>query len=184
MPEQTPHCQGSVEKTVNLSAPIPLSVEHNLAAFSCGEPSLDNWLRQRALKNEALGASRTYVVCAGPNFTDIAGYYSLAVGSIEQQFTPGAIRRNMPQPIPVMLLARLAVERRYAGHGIGTGMLQDALLRTLQAADIAGIRAMLVHALSDRAATFYRARGFVPSPFDPRVLFLGLNFVRNRNMEV
>lgn len=163
---------------------MPLTVEHNLVAFSCGEPSLDSWLCQRALKNEAMGASRTYVVCAGlgsAGEADVVGYYSLAVGSIEHQFTPGAIKRNMPQPIPVMLLARLAVDQHYAGHGIGTGMLQDALLRTLQAADIAGIRAMLVHALSDKAASFYRERGFVPSPFNPLVLFLALDFVRIRN---
>ena len=166
-----------MEKAVNLSAPMPLSVEHNLAAFSCGEPSLDNWLRQRALKNEVMGASRTYMVCEG---NDVVGYYSLAVSSIEYQFTPGAIKRNMPQPIPIMLLARLAVDRSYTGQGIGTGMLQDALLRTLQAADIAGIRAMLVHALNDRAASFYRERGFVFSPFDPLVLFLALDVVRNQ----
>lgn len=169
---------------MNLSAPVPLTAEHNLAAFSCGEPSLDSWLRQRALKNETTGASRTYVVCVdlgSAGAADVVGYYSLAVGSIEHQFTPGAIKRNMPQPIPVMLLARLAVDRRYAGQGIGTGMLQDALLRTLQAADIAGIRAMLVHVLSDKASSFYRERGFVPSPFDLLVLFLALDFVRNRN---
>lgn len=169
---------------MNLSAPMPLTAEHNLAAFSCGEPSLDTWLCQRALKNEVMGASRTYVVCAGRSsagVTDVVGYYSLAVGSIERQFTPGAIKRNMPQPIPVMLLARLAVDQRYAGQGIGTGMLQDALLRTLQAADIAGIRAMLVHALNARAASCYRERGFVTSPFDRFVLFLALDFVKNRN---
>lgn len=158
--------------------PAPLSVEHDLAAFCCGESSLDNWLWQRALKNEAMGASRTYVVCAGPSSIDVAGYYSLAVGSIEHQFTPWVIKRHMPKPLPVMLLARLAVDLRYAGQGIGTGMFQDALLRTLQAADIVGIRAMLVHALNDRAASFYRKRGFVVSPFDPLVHFLALDFVK------
>ncbi|MDD2966067.1 MAG: GNAT family N-acetyltransferase [Desulfovibrionaceae bacterium] len=163
------------------SAPIPLSTGHRLAGFSCGEAVLDSWLCQRALKNEAMGASRTYVVCAGVEATDVVGYYSLAVGSIEHQFTPGGIRRNMPQPIPVMLLARLAVDVRCAGQGIGTGMLQDALLRTLQAADIAGIRALLVHALHDKAAAFYQKQGFVPSPFAPLVLFLSLDFVRKHN---
>ncbi len=160
-----------------LSAPAPLTAAHDSTDFFCGEPSLDDWLRQRAMKNEASGATRTYVVCSG---NDVVGYYSLAVGSIEHQFAPGAIKRNMPRPIPVMILARLAVGRLYAGRNIGTGMLRDALLRTLQAADIAGIRALLVHALNDKAATFYREWGFVASPFDPLVLFLALDHVRNR----
>ena len=163
--------------TIPLSAPAPLTSAHDISDFFCGEPSLDDWLRQRALKNETSGATRTYVVCSGDT---VVGYYSLAVGSIEHQFTPGNIKRNMPQPIPVMILARLAVDRRYAGQDIGTGMLRDALLRTLQAADIAGIRALLVHALNEKAATFYRERGFAASPFDPLVLFLALDHVRNR----
>lgn len=161
--------------TMELSAPAPLTLAHNTALFSCGEPVLDDWLRGRAIKNEASGASRTYVVCCE---NDVVGYYSLAVGSIEHQFAPGNIRRNMPHPIPVMLLTRLAVDRQCAGRNIGTGMLRDALLRTLQAADIAGIRAMLVHALNDKAAAFYGERGFAASPFDPLVLFLALDHVR------
>ena len=163
--------------TIMLSAPAPLTAVHDISDFFCGEPSLDDWLRQRALKNETSGATRTYVVRSG---NDVVGYYSLAVGSIEHQFAPGNIKRNMPRPIPVMILARLAVDRRHAGQSIGTGMLRDALLRTLQAADIAGIRALLVHALNEKAAAFYRERGFAASPFDPLVLFLVLNHVRNR----
>lgn len=126
------------------------------------------------MKNHGSDATRTYVVCFG---NTVVGYYSLAVGSIEHRFVAGSIKRNMPEPIPVMILARLAVDRRYAGQSIGTGMLRDALLRTLQAADIAGIRAMLVHALDEQAASFYRRRGFTASPFDPLVLFLALNHV-------
>ena len=156
-----------------LSAPAPLGTAHDVSGFDCGAASLNNWLRQRALKNETAGATRTYGVCSGGG--EVAGYYSLAVGSIEHQFAPGNIKRNMPQPIPVMILARLAVDRRYAGQNIGTGMVRDALLRTLQAANIAGIRALLVHALNERAATFYRERGFVASPFDPLALFLALS---------
>jgi GNAT superfamily N-acetyltransferase len=162
---------------ITLSAPAPLTATHDISDFFCGESSLDDWLRQRALKNESSGATRTYVVCSG---NDVVGYYSLAVGSIEHQFAPGNIRRNMPRPIPVMILARLAVDRCHAGQNIGTGMLRDALLRTLQAADIAGIRALLVHALNERGATFYRERGFAASPFDPLVFFLALDQVRNQ----
>ena len=161
--------------TVTLSAPVPLTTAHNVSLFSCGEIVLDDWLRHRAVKNESSGATRTYVACSG---NDVAGYYSLAVGSVEHAFTPGNIRRNMPQPIPVMILARLAVDHRHVGQNIGSGMLRDGLLRTLQAADIAGIRTMLVHALHEKAAAFYRARGFAVSPFDRLVLFLGLDHVR------
>ncbi|MDR1241966.1 MAG: GNAT family N-acetyltransferase [Deltaproteobacteria bacterium] len=163
--------------TLALSSPTPLTAAHDISGFSCGEPLLDDWLRQRAMKNEISGVTRSYVVCAG---NAVAGYYSLAVGSIEHRFAPGNIKRNMPRPIPVMVLARLAVDRRYAERNIGTGMLRDALLRTLQAAEIAGIRALLVHALNERAASFYCGRGFVASPFDPRILFLTLDYVRNR----
>jgi GNAT superfamily N-acetyltransferase len=128
------------------------------------------------MKNQDSGATRTYVVCFG---NTVVGYYSLAVGSIERRFAAGSIKRNMPEPIPVMILARLAVDQRHAGRSIGTGMLRDALLRTLQASDIAGIRALLVHALNERAASFYRGRGFTASPFDPLVLFLALDHARN-----
>ena len=165
-------CGKNTVAELKLSAPVPLLAAHDVSLLACGEGSLDDWLRQRALKNEVSGATRTYVVCSG---SEVVGYYSLAVGSIEHQFAPGNIKRNMPQPIPVMTLARLAVDRRYAGKNLGTGMIRDALLRTLQAANIAGIRALLVHALNERAAAFYRERGFVASPFDPLVLFLALS---------
>ena len=158
--------------TVTLYVPEPLTAEHDISVFFCGEASLDDWLRQRAMKNEVYGATRTYVVSSG---YEVVGYYSLAVGSLEHKFAPSNIKRNMPQPIPVMILARLAVDRRYMGQNIGTVMLQDALLRTLQAADIAGIKALLVHALNVKAAAFYRKRGFTVSPFDPLVLLLALD---------
>lgn len=163
--------------TATICAPMPLAATHDVSGFSCGESSLDVWLRRRAMKNESSGATRTYVVCAG---TRVIGYYSLAVGSIEHRFASGPIRRNMPEPIPAMILARLAVDRQYAGQCVGTGLLRDALLRTLQAADIAGIRVLLVHALNERAASFYQRRGFAASPFDPLVLLLALDHVRNR----
>lgn len=163
--------------TGSFSAPTSLTASHDVSSFSCAEPALGDWLRYQAMKNQNSGATRTYVVCLGNR---VVGYYSLAVGSIERRFVAGSIKRNMPEPIPVMILARLAVDSRYAGQCIGTGMLRDALLRTLQAADIAGIRALLVHALTEQAASFYRGRGFTASPFDPLVLFLALKHVRNR----
>lgn len=159
-----------------LSPPEPLTDQHEVSEFSCGEVALDQWLRQRAGQNERSGASRTYVVCDG---TAVVAYYALAVGSIEHRFATGNIRRNMPEPIPVMVLGRLAVDRRYAGRSIGTALVRDALLRTIRVAEQVGIRALLVHALHEAAASFYLRLGFIPSPFDPLVLFLGLNGLKN-----
>jgi len=155
-----------------LNAPDKLRADHDLSLFECGEPSLDNWLRRRALQNEESGASRTYVVCAG---RQVVGYYALAVGAIAHEGAPGRVRRNMPDPVPVMVIGRLAVHKDFQGRKIGPGLLRDAVLRTLQAADIAGIRAILVHAISDRAGQFYEQCGFVASPTDPMTLMITVN---------
>jgi len=160
-----------------ITSPEPLSDKHDLSDFSCGETILDQWLRQRADKNESSGASRTYVVCEG---NIVIAYYSLAVGSIEHRFAPGKIRRNMPEPIPVMVLGRLAVDTRHRGKSIGPALVRDALSRTLRVAEEVGIRALLVHALHERAAGFYKKLGFAHSPFDPLMLFLGLKELRKR----
>ena len=152
-----------------LSPPEKLRAEHDLSEFNCGEPSLDDWLRRRALQNEESGASRTYVVCAGEH---VAGYYALAVGAVAHAEAPGRIRRNMPDPVPVMIIGRLAVHKDYQGRQIGPGLLRDAVLRTLQAAEIAGVRAILVHAISERARKFYEGCGFIPSPMDPMTLMI------------
>ncbi len=162
------------------TSPEPLTDKHDITTFSCGEASLDTWLKGRALKNEQAGASRTYVVCVEGI---VVGYYSLAVGGIEHKFVPSKVKRNMPEPISVMILARLAVDQNYAQKNIGTGLLRDALMRSLQVVDIAGIRALLVHALHDKAASFYVNRGFVVSPFDSRILFLQLTSLA-KNSEI
>lgn len=152
-----------------LSAPEKLRADHDLSGFECGEPSLDDWLRRRALHNEESGASRTYVVCVGKQ---VVGYYALAVGAVAHADAPGKVRRNMPDPVPVMVIGRFAVHQGWQGRGIGPGLLRDAVLRTLQAADIAGIRAMLVHAISERARKFYEQCGFVASPVNPMTLMI------------
>jgi GNAT superfamily N-acetyltransferase len=152
-----------------LRPPENLRADHDLSQFECGEPSLDDWLRRRALPNEQSGASRTYVVCAGPR---VVGYYALAVGAVAHAEAPGRIRRNMPDPVPVMIIGRLAVHKDHQGRQIGPGLLRDAVLRTLQAAEIAGVRAILVHAISERARKFYENCGFVPSPMDPMTLMI------------
>jgi GNAT superfamily N-acetyltransferase len=152
-----------------LSAPEKLRADHDLSEFECGEPSLDDWLRLRALRNEETGASRTYVVCDGQQ---VVGYYFLAVGAVAHAEAPGRVRRNMPDPVPVVIIGRLAVHKHYQGKRIGPGLLRDAVLRTLQAAAIAGVRAILVHAISERARKFYEDCGFIASPMDPLTLMI------------
>ncbi|MGO4886040.1 MAG: GNAT family N-acetyltransferase [Bryobacteraceae bacterium] len=152
-----------------IGPPEKLSAEHDVSEFDSGELMLDSWLRRRALHNEASGASRTYVVCAG---LKVVGYYALSAGAIAHTHAPGQIKRNMPDPIPVVVLGRLAVHKSFHGKGVGTGLLRDALLRTLQAAQIAGVRAILVHALSEAAKRFYEKYGFVASPVDPMTVMI------------
>lgn len=153
----------------DISLPEKLSAKHDMSGFDSGEPVLDEWLRRRALQNEASGASRTYVVCAEKR---VVGYYTLAVGAVAVGEAAGRVRRNMPDPLPVMVLGRLAVDQKYQRRGVGTGLLRDAILRTIQASEIAGIRAILVHALSDAAKAFYMGWGFVASPIDPLTVMI------------
>jgi GNAT superfamily N-acetyltransferase len=155
--------------TGDLSAPEKLRPDHDSSSFDSGVPALDDWLRRRALPNQENGASRTYAVSAGRH---IVGYYALAAGAIAQSDATGRTRRNMPDPVPVMVLGRLAVHRAYQGRGLGRALLRDAILRTMQAADIAGIRAMLVHAISEDARRFYERCGFQPSPVEPMTLMI------------
>tara|TARA_R110002074_G_scaffold18893_7_gene60768 strand:- start:2919 stop:3410 length:492 start_codon:yes stop_codon:yes gene_type:complete len=156
---------------VSLRPPQPLAPEHRVEPVKSGTPALDDWLLRRTLKNEHNGASRTYVVCEGDR---VMGYYSLATGAVTHADAPGHVRRNLPEPVPVMVLGRLAVDRSWQGQGVGRGLLKDALLRTLWAARIAGLRALLVQAIDAEAAAFYRHHGFSPSPMDASVLMLGL----------
>jgi GNAT superfamily N-acetyltransferase len=157
-----------------LRPPEPITEAHDLSAFQSGEPSLDDWLRRRAMKNEQSGASRTYVVAVG-RAKRVIGYYCLAAGAVTQVRAPGRVRRNMPDPIPVVVIGRLAVDRAWRGRGLGRAMLRDAILRTIQAASIAGIRAILVHAISDQAREFYERCGFHASPVDRMTLMITLS---------
>ncbi len=156
---------------LNISAPVLLASDHDVSKFNSGEAALDNWLIRHALKNQDNGASRTYVICTEKQ---VIGYYALANGAVASSVAPGKVRRNMPDPIPVMVLGRLAIDTNWQGKGLGRALLQDAVLRTLQAAQIAGIRAIVVHALQEKAADFYRKCGFVASPINENTLMLML----------
>ena len=152
-----------------LSTPTPLLATHVTDGFDCGEPVLNDWLKKRALKNENSGTSRTFVVCQDNN---VVGYYVLTTGSVMHQHAPSKVRRNMPEPIPVMILGRLAVSKHMLSAGLGRGLLKDAILRTLGISKQAGIRVLLVHALSDAAHKFYHQCGFVESPIDTMILMI------------
>jgi len=154
-----------------LSAPSPLADEHILDQFDSGSPSLDEWLRRRARANNVSGASRTYVVAED---RQVVGYYCLSSGAIDLAAAPGPVRRNMPDPIPMAILGRLAVDKDWQGRGLGVALLQDAVVRTAQAAAILGIRGILVHAISDEAKNFYERYGFTASLAHPMTLILSL----------
>ena len=157
--------------SASLSPPEPLSHDHEIDGFDSGEPVLDNWLKRRARANQSSGASRTYVVGEGRRTAD---YYALACGAFAQAVVTGKFRRNMADPIPVAILARLAVHRNYQGRGIGRAMFRDAASRVVQAADTIGIRGIIVHAFSAEAGRFYLALGFDPCPADAMTLVVTL----------
>ena len=155
-----------------LSAPQPLKEIHRLDEFQCGEPVLDDWLRRRALANQLSRFSRTFVV-ADPD-RRVVGYYALAAGSVVRQAAIGTLKRNAPDPIPVAVLGRLAVDSRAQGIQLGGSLLQDAVVRTLNAAADVGIRALIAHALHEKARQFYEHYGFVASPVDGLTMMLPL----------
>ena len=157
-----------------LSAPVPLTAEHDLSAFDCGEPALNDWLRHRALKNESR-FSRTYVVCAGNR---VVGYFCISAGSVERGAAPGKVRRNAPDMIPVSIIGRLAVSLDHAGKGLGADLLSDALRRIALASQSVGIGAVMVQAKDEAAKRFYlRCAEFVEYPEDSRTLFLPVETV-------
>ena len=158
-----------------MNRPESITADHVVAEFDSGRSVLDDWLVSRALRNEREGGSRTYVLSDGGV---VIGYYCLSAGSVMHRVAPGRIRRNMPDPIPVVLLGRLAVARTHQGRGIARALVRDAILRTLQVAEIAGIRALLVHALDEDTAVFYCHLGFVGSAIDSLVLMLPLATAR------
>ena len=158
---------------MNLRPPELLSPEHQVSSFACGESVLDEWLKRRALGNQTSGASRTFVVTTDER--EVMGYYALAAGAVAHQDATRSVRQNMPDPVPVMVLARLAVDARAQGMKLGAALLQDALRRCVLISQNTGVRAMLVHALNERARLFYEYYGFKASPVQPMTLMLRLN---------
>ena len=159
-----------------LSAPSPLEARHDVENFDCGEPTLNEWLKRRALKNQTSGASRCFVVCDG---TTVVAFYSLSTGGIAHEAAPKAYRRNMPDPLPILLLGRTGIDRRYQNQGLGKGLLRDAFLRALVIARETGVFAIMVHALTEQAKRFYLSRGFVESPLQPMTLMMTLQTARS-----
>ena len=161
---------------MTLSVPQPLDAHHRVAEFDCGKPALTDWLQRHAQQAQGSGSARTFVSCDGER---VAGYYSLTVGQIDTLEAPDRIRRGMGQyPIPLIILARLAVDLDYQKRGLGFSLLQDAIRRAIAVADHAGIRALLTHPLDAEADVFYRRFGFEPTPGNERQLILLLKDAR------
>jgi GNAT superfamily N-acetyltransferase len=156
---------------VELERPRPIRSADDTSTFQCGEPTLDRYLSERALANHLADLARCYV-CVDSTTGDIAGYYTLSAVAIARASLPGRVRRNAPNPVPAVLLGRLAVDRTAQGTGLGRYLVRDAILSTLAAADRVGVRVLLVHALHESAAQFYTGLGFAPSPTDPLHLYL------------
>jgi GNAT superfamily N-acetyltransferase len=157
-----------------LCAPVPLTADHDLSAFDCGEPALNDWLRHRALKNESR-FSRTYVVCEGKR---VVAYYCISAGAVARSAAPGKVRRNAPESIPISVIGRLAVSRDHAGKGLGADLLSDALRRIAVASQSIGIGAVLVHAKDNAAKRFHmKCAEFVEFPAESRSLFLPIETV-------
>lgn len=158
---------------MNLNHPVLLTQDHHVHSFACGESVLDDWLKRRALANNFSGASRTFVV-ADDDY-QVMGYYALAAGAVTHQESTRSIRQNMPDPLPVMVLARLAVDVRAQGMKLGAALLRDAVERCVLISQNAGVRALLVHALHDQARQFYEYYGFKAAPSHPMTLMLRIH---------
>jgi GNAT superfamily N-acetyltransferase len=155
---------------ITVTAPALLTEEHVLQPFDCGNEVLDDWLRRRAMKNQHLNASRTFVICL-EGTVRVVGYYSIATGSVSHADLGRSLRQNMPDPVPVVLLGRLAVDICTQGHNFGKWLLNDAVIRVSNLADQVGIKAIMVHAINEQAKAFYEYFGFVQSPVAANTLF-------------
>jgi len=158
-----------------ITSPALLCPDHDTSAFESGNTTLDEWLLKRALKNQDNGASRTFVICEE---TKVIGYYSLATGSVERDVATGNFSRGMPEPIPVIVLGRLAIDKNHQGQRLGAALLKDVMLRTVNIASNVGIRGLLVHAISEDARRFYLKYGFQESPMESMTLLLSIKTLK------
>jgi GNAT superfamily N-acetyltransferase len=155
-----------------IGPPTILLPEHDFAQFNSGNETLGEWLKKRALKNQTSGASKTFVICDDSHA--VIGYYALATGSVERVVAPGNFARGMPDPIPVIVLGRLAIDQRYQGQQLGGFLLKDAMQRALNVSSQVGIRGLLVHAISEEAKRFYLRYGFFESTFELMTLMISM----------
>lgn len=162
-----------------LLPPERLTGEHDVSEFRNGKhPSLDDWLRDRALASEGL-SSRTYVICAAKTPMQVVGYYAITTAMEQRVALPSAkLRRGMPDQVPLLLIGRLALDRKYQGMGLGTDLLADALKRCVSASEIAGVRAVVTHAIDEEAVAFYKRHGFLSSPLGEKVMLLPIETAR------
>jgi GNAT superfamily N-acetyltransferase len=159
--------------SASLSSPECLNANHDLSSFSCGQPALDHWLKAHALSNQEKGFTVVMVVHAAGR---VAGYYGLSPTSVVPTVLPRSIRTGQsPNPLPCLLLGQLATDIQWSGQGIGTGLLRHALVRCVAGAKLIGGRALIVNALDEKAAAFWRRRGFLPSKDDPLLLFRSIH---------
>jgi predicted N-acetyltransferase YhbS len=164
------------KRRAKLYGPAPLSSRHVVESFECTRSELSDWLKKSASKAMENDTARTYVVCRGTR--KVIGYMSLAAGSVERNAATPSLRRNTPNPIPVIILARLAVDKTEAGQGLGRALVRESMKRSVSASKIIGARALLVHALDDKVADFYKKLGFTPFSEEPNTLFIPMKTIR------
>ena len=155
----------------SIKRPELLDSKHNVLDFNCGNETLNDWLKKRALKNQKQGASKTFVIYDGKQ---VVGYYALATGSVERISVPKSLARNMPNPIPVIVLGRLAIDKNFQGEKLGSALLKDAIQRTIYISENVGVKALLVHAISEEAKKFYLHHNFIESPIESMTLLLSM----------
>jgi GNAT superfamily N-acetyltransferase len=156
---------------VAYAGPVILTGDHVLVGFDCGKPALDEWLRTRALVNQSSGTTRTWVAVEEGS-SEVVAFYASSTASILRASVPTRIRRNQPEQIPAVLLARMAIDQRHQGKGLGAALLKHFMIKALEVAQSVGVRVLLIHAKDDEAKSFYSHYGFVESSFDPLTLVM------------
>lgn len=158
-----------------ITEPTGLTLEYDISSFDCGHDALNDWLQEKAIKNEREDASRCFFIC---DDNKVIGYYAFSTGSIEQKDMPGGLKRNMPNPIPVLVLGRLAIDKKYQGQSFGKHLLKDGLLRSIAVSEHVAFKALMVHAIDEKAKEYYMNFGFFESPTNDLTVFLPMKHIR------